>query len=232
MTPYRWLLFDLDNTLFDYDRAEREALAQTFKGIGRPLEEAIFNHYRQINGELWRAFELGDVTQETIKVERFARLCQAAGIAADPAALSKQYLVHLSQGAYLIDGAEEVVRSLFGRYRMMLITNGLKDVQRPRIAASAIHACFDSFVISEEVGVAKPDSRIFDVAFEKMGQPPKSQVLVIGDSLTSDIAGGQAYGIDTCWFNPDGHTAGSEFAITYEIGRLSQLLTILTPTNL
>jgi 2-haloacid dehalogenase len=227
MTRYRWLLFDLDNTLFDYDRAEREAMTRSFAEIGRPVDAGLLEQYRRINGELWRAFEQGGVTQEHIKVQRFARLLDAAGIDADPTALSKHYLFHLSQGTFLIDGAEELVRSLHGRYRLLLITNGLKDVQRPRIAHSTIGAYFEGFVISEEVGAAKPDGRIFDVAFELMERPDRSEVLMIGDSLSSDIAGGRAYGIDTCWFNPSDRPAEPTHNITYVIGDLAQLAPLL-----
>ena len=95
------------------------------------------------------------------------------------------------------------------------------------MAHSTIGHYFDDVVISEEVGAAKPDGRIFDVAFERMGEPPKEEVLIVGDSLTSDIAGGIAYGIDTCWFNPDGLSDTMEMGIRYEIGRLSQLLDIV-----
>ena len=228
MTRYRWLLFDADNTLFDYDRAEREALTQTFAEIGRPVQAGLHEQYRQINGELWQAFEQGGVTQNFIKVQRFARLLDAAAIDADPAAMSKRYLHHLSQGDFLIAGAEEVVRSLHGRYQMLLITNGLKEVQRPRIARSALAPYFDGLVISEEVGAAKPDGRIFDVAFDMMGRPEKSKVLMIGDSLSSDIAGGRAYGIDTCWFNPSGRPADPENNITYVIAELAQLASVLS----
>ena len=228
MPHYSWLLFDLDNTLFDYDRAEREALKSTFAEIGRPVHAELHRQYRQINGELWQAFEQGGVTQDVIKVQRFARLLDAAGIEADPAALSKRYLIHLSRGDFLIDEAEEVVRSLHGRYQMLLITNGLKEVQRPRIARSALAPYFDDIVISEEVGAAKPDGRIFDVAFEMMGRPAKGEVLMIGDSLSSDIAGGRAYGIDTCWFNPSGRPADPDPDITYVIGDLAQLASILS----
>lgn len=228
MIRYRWLLFDLDNTLFDYDRAEREALTRTFAEIGLPVQDELFDRYRQINGDLWQAFEQGGVTQDFIKVQRFARLFYANGIDADPVLISKRYLFYLSQGTFLIDGAEEVVRSLHGRYRMLLVTNGLKEVQRPRIAHSTIGAYFEGLIISEEVGAAKPDGRIFDVAFDMMNRPGKREVLIVGDSLSSDIAGGRAYGIDTCWFNPSARPAEPDDDITYVIGDLAQLESILT----
>ena len=104
----------------------------------------------------------------------------------------------------MIEGAEELLAKLEGEVGLMLITNGLKDVQRSRLAHSTIQHYFSDVIISEEVGSAKPDEGIFNVAFEKMSHPPKADVLIIGDSLTSDIRGGNRFGIDTCWFNPEG----------------------------
>jgi 2-haloacid dehalogenase len=109
----------------------------------------------------------------------------------------------------------------------MIITNGLRDVQRPRIAKSAIGGCFAGVVISEEVGASKPDGRIFEVAFERMGCPRKEDVLIVGDSLSSDMQGGSDYGIDTCWFNPQKKPRDPDVEIDYEIRDLRELLALV-----
>jgi putative hydrolase of the HAD superfamily len=137
------------------------------------------------------------------------------------------YLANLAQGTYLLDGAEEVVQALHGQVGLLVITNGLKEVQRPRLANSAIAAYIDAVVISDEVGFSKPDPRIFDIAFQKMDHPAKEEVLMVGDSLTSDMPGGIAYGIDTCWYNPDQRPRPPELDICYEIQRLVDLLPIV-----
>ena len=137
------------------------------------------------------------------------------------------YIQNLGQGAYLIEGAERVIKSLLGRVGLVLITNGLKDVQRSRLARSTIGDCFSAVVISEEVGAAKPDPRIFQAAFERMGNPKKEEVLIVGDSLSSDIKGGNAYGIDTCWFNPARLVCDQDVEIQYEIRHLDELWDIL-----
>lgn len=227
---YRWLLFDADGTLFDYDRAEAHALTETFTQIGLGFQNGYLESYRQINNDLWRAFEQGEISQEKLKVERFQILCQVLNMTADPAELSKIYLANLAKGIYLIEGAKEMIAVLSAQYRLAIITNGLKDVQRPRFANSAIVKHFTAIVISEEVGVAKPDSRIFDITFKHMGQPGKGEVLIIGDSLTSDIAGGVNYGIDTCWYNPEGRERPSNLNIRYEIRSLSELPGLLEVT--
>jgi HAD superfamily hydrolase (TIGR01509 family) len=110
---------------------------------------------------------------------------------------------------------------------LALITNGLKQVQRSRLAQSSIGKYFEVVLISDELGVAKPHPDIFTVAFKAMGNPEKEHVLIIGDSLSSDIKGGSDYGIDTCWFNPHGKQPDAGIKITYEIQSLPQILTIL-----
>jgi putative hydrolase of the HAD superfamily len=132
-------------------------------------------------------------------------------------------------GTYLIDGAEEVLVKLRPDFGLAIITNGLKDVQRPRFARSSIGKYFDVLIISEEVGAAKPDPAIFDFAFELIGQPSRTEVLIIGDSLTSDMAGGAGYGIDTCWFNPTHLESDPNLNVNYEISDLRQLLNFLVP---
>jgi 2-haloacid dehalogenase len=224
---YTWLLFDADGTLFDYDRAEAAALQSTFEQMGQPFEPGYTENYRRFNGQIWLDFEQGTISQERLRTLRFERLFEAVGVDLSPEAFSPRYLQNLAQGTGLIDGAEEVVRALHGRIGLMLITNGLRDVQRPRFARSALNGYFAGLVISEEVGAAKPSARIFDVAFEQMGHPGREEVLMVGDSLTSDIRGGVDYGIDTCWFNPGRRPRDPELEIRYEIQELRQLLDLV-----
>jgi len=223
---YTWLLFDADNTLFDYDKAEATALANSFQQFDLDFDQAMGAQYRTINAQIWHDYELGHITQQALRAERFRRLFTAVNLPVDAEAFSRQYLVQLSQAGHLLDGAEALLRQLAQTHRIAIITNGIAAVQRPRLAASPIHDLVEAFVISEEVGAAKPDPAIFDVAFAHMGQPAKSEVLIIGDSLTSDMQGGLNYGIDTCWFNPAGKAAS--LPVTYTIGQLDELLTILT----
>ena len=220
---YHWIIFDADGTLFDFDRAEAGALQETFDAFGVVFEQRTGDLYRQINSAIWRELEQGAITPEALRVERFRRLFDALGLAIDPAAFSERYLDHLSHRGDLIDGAEEVVKALHGRCRLLILTNGLSEVQRTRLAHSGLAEYFEDIVISDEVGVAKPDGRIFDVAFERMGNPAKADVLIIGDSLSSDVAGGQAYGIDTCWFNPAGQPRPAGLSIRFEVRRLTDL---------
>ncbi len=223
---YQWILFDADGTLFDYRQAEVAALAAAFARVGLGLEPRHLELYRKVNGQIWLELERGEVGREELKVKRFERLFEAAELDVDPVAFSVEYLDCLSARSDLIPGAEEILRQLAGKTRMVLLTNGLKDVQRPRLAGSTIEGYFDDVVISEEVGAFKPDPAIFEVAFARMGWPGKSDVLIVGDSLTSDIQGGSNYGIDTCWYNPAGEICELDLTIRYEIRQLDELVAI------
>jgi 2-haloacid dehalogenase len=226
-TRYPWLLFDADDTLFDYRRAETEALIGAFEAQGLPFQPGWLAVYQRVNAVAWRALEEGRVTAARLRVLRFEELAGALGLALDPAAFSTVYLRQLSTQAQLVDGALKVVEALCSTRRIAIITNGLSDVQRPRLARSPLAGLVGPVVISEEVGVAKPDRAIFEIALEQMGGADRRDVLLVGDSLSSDIAGGLAAGIDTCWFNPAGRPRGDAAAPTYEIRRLDELPLLL-----
>ena len=225
---YEWVLLDADGTIFDYDEAERYALEATLQDFELAFDEGTVEVYRRINGALWLDFEEGKIEADRLKVLRFERLLAAMGAGvSDPAWFSAVYLRHLGECAALIDGAAQVVRALHARARLALITNGLKEVQRSRLAKSQLEPFFEAIIISDEIGVSKPDPGIFDVAFLRMGEPDRSDVLIVGDSLTSDMKGGRDYGIDTCWFNPDHAPREPQIDTRYEIDALSDLLALV-----
>jgi YjjG family noncanonical pyrimidine nucleotidase len=224
---YKWLLFDADGTLFDYDQAESSALETTFRTFRLGFEPAYREVYRQINQQLWLEFEQGAVSSIVLRVRRFERLFANIGLEVDTQAFSDSYLLHLANSSQLMAGALEVVQALHPHYQLALITNGLKEVQRPRFAQSALKDYFAGLIISEEVGAAKPDRAIFEAAFVQMGHPHRAEALMIGDSLTSDIQGGYNYGIETCWFNPTHAPRPVNIASQYEITHLTELISLL-----
>jgi len=224
---YDWIFFDADGTLFDYDAAEAAALEGAFEACGLPYESEIRPLYSEINAGIWRDFELGRIGQKELKTARFDRLFDAVGLTADSTEFSRHYLAILGAQTSLLDGAESLVASLAENVRMLLITNGLAEVQVPRFAASSIHGCFAEIVISGEIGLAKPDPAIFDFAFDRIDRPARDRVLMIGDNLGSDILGGANYGLDTCWFNPAGVANGHGVEPTYEIRELHEILDLL-----
>ena len=224
---YKWLLFDADGTLFDYDKAEARALRRTFRELGCSYEPRYAEVYRQINAEIWRDFEQGKISQHRLRTRRFELLFEDVAVECDPEAFGTRYLLHLADGTDLIEGADEVVRRLHGKAGLVLITNGIADVQRPRFANSGLHEYFADLVISEEVGASKPDPGIFDAAFQVMAWPKTEEVLIVGDSLASDIRGGNNYGVDTCWFNPRQDPQTLDVKVHFEIRELRELLALL-----
>lgn len=225
MKTYTHLLFDADGTLFDYDAAEASAIAQNFAVHGLDFQPAHGERYKIINHRFWQRFERGETTPAELRVGRFQALFDEFGVNYDAEAFADTYLAQLARQAQLMPGAAELIADLHGRYRLALITNGLSDVQYPRLQKSGLADYFQAVIVSDEIGVAKPDPAIFDYTFDQLGRPAKSNVLIIGDSLTSDMAGGLNYGIDACWYNPNGQTA--DLALTYQISALSELRYIL-----
>lgn len=224
---YEVVLFDIDDTLFDFKKAERHALHHTFTQFGLPHGATEYKaSYDEINNVLWREAEEGHITTAQLRVERFKRLFAVHKLDFNSDDFSAAYLRYLGEGAFLIDGAAELC-GMLSDCRLAIITNGIKEVQTSRLQLSPLRHMFEQVVISEEVGCQKPQAGIFDHAFTKLAISDKSKVLMVGDSLTSDIQGGHQYGIDTCWFNPGGKTNTSGVQPTYEIKNLMELKDII-----
>ncbi|WP_068786142.1 YjjG family noncanonical pyrimidine nucleotidase [Paenibacillus phocaensis] len=225
---YTHILFDADDTLYDYPKAENHALGRTLTEAGIACTDEVMKAYQSINQQLWRDLEQGLVTQASLRTERFARLIQELG--ATPSLrveeISERYLELLGEGVFLIEGAYDICRDLIeAGIHLAIITNGIKKVQTNRIAGSKLAGMFEAIIVSEDTGYQKPHPGIFDYAFEALGlqQADKSRVLIVGDSLTSDMKGGINYGIDTCWFNPFHRPNTLGYQPTYEIRRLEEV---------
>ena len=224
---YPWLFFDADGTLFDYNRAEATAFRKAFEYLKFQFEDGYLNVYQKINSQLWQALERHEITPAVLRVRRFELLLEALQLTGSADDLNVAYVEQLGLCTDLIDGAYEVLQTLSKTSRIAIVTNGLEAVQRSRLMHSTIQAFITELIISEEVGAAKPHAAFFDAAFARTGNPPRSDVLIIGDSLTSDMQGGVDYGIDSCWYNPEGELRPEGLSMTYEIEHLRELLEIL-----
>lgn len=233
MSRYRILLFDADNTLFDFTRAEENAFRETAERGGLPWSDALHRRYSEINDSLWKALERGETDLDSLKLERFRRLLGEIGYpeggetGRKAALLRDAYMDALAEQTCLMEGAEELCRSLAGDYRLFLVTNGISRIQRSRFARSALAPYFEGMFVSEEIGAQKPAAAYFDAVFEALGHPEKSSVLVIGDSLTSDCDGAVAYGLDICRYDPNNEGDGGR-KLTYTVTKLSEVKDILT----
>lgn len=229
---YTHLIFDADETLYDFKKSERNALKLTLNDFEITYNEAYhLPLYKKINQVLWDNLEKGLTTQESIKVKRFIDYKEALNASFDPEDFAGHFMKHLGDGSYLLDDAEELIKTLAPHYVLLILTNGLTVVQKNRLGNSTIAHYFDHQFISEEIGVAKPDPRIFDHVFKELdardSRIKHSQYLMIGDSLTSDIQGGINAGINTCWVNLHDKVNHTNLVPTCEVNSLNELKELL-----
>ena len=224
---YSWLLFDADGTILDYRAAEAHSLKSAVSSFGLEANEEILKLYQGINSALWAELEKGSITSLELRVKRFDTLSSRMGwdISADE--FSRVYLQELGHSGFMIPGAGQMLKDLPAGMKKVIITNGIKDTQYGRLKKALLMNSFDEIIISEEAGTAKPAAGFFDYTLERIGSRKIEEMLVIGDSLSSDIAGGNGYGIDTCWFNPEGLENTSGIDPTYEISGWEGLFRIL-----
>lgn len=224
---YRYLFFDADGTLFDFDEAETRAFYQMAAKLGFRASPQQLQTYKVCNEACWKAFERSELTQATLKVKRFEDFFSSEALSLDATLASTTYQSYLSEQGILYKESLPLLDALIERgYTLYLASNGIAEVQRGRLRQSDTLRYFKDIFISEEIGAQKPDGQFFSVMLERTGlEEKKSECLMIGDSLTSDIQGGLSYDLDTLWLNREG-TYKNNTAVqpTYEVHSLSEML--------
>ena len=226
---YKYLLWDIDGTVLDFLASEAYAIRALFEkyNLGQCSDEKL-RLYSGINTRYWQMLEKGEMTKKEILVGRFREFFEIIG--ADTTIVeefNRDYQVTLGDHIEFIDNAEEVLLSQKGKYTLAAVTNGTKIAQEKKLRLSGLCDIFDAIFISENVGFEKPSKEFFDYVFEKLGITDKSEVLIIGDSLTGDMQGGYLAGIDTCWFNAAHKPNTMGFSVTYEIDHLDKIRDIV-----
>lgn len=227
---YSTFLLDLDHTLIDSDVSLTVALEDTLRTAGVADPHIHYETFDTINRALWRKVEALELTPGEVSGLRFEKLRTVLDIDASAESMTASFRHGLGQHGDLYDGVREVLDALHGRVRMALVTNGLTDVQMARVERLELGHYFDALVISDAVGTAKPSADIFDITFDRLGVTDRATTVMVGDSLASDIRGGNNAGIATCWYNPnaaplDHHHATPQ--VTHEIRQLDELLTLV-----
>jgi 2-haloacid dehalogenase len=202
MTRYRYILIDLDDTLIDFGAAERTTFFATMKFYGLEATEDSFTKYKAINNDLWIAYERSEITKADVFSIRWQRYFQLYGKELPPMEVNQFFLNHLGEHPPLFTGALEFCRKLSVDHKLVVVTNGDSITQRMKIDNSGLAPYIHALTISDEVGAAKPDSRMFVEALKRVGATDKSEALMIGDNIHADIKGAMDFGIDVCWFNP------------------------------
>lgn len=226
---YRYLLFDLDETLLDFTVAQRAALQEVIKKYNFPEDADIYDYYKALNDSLWKKFERGEISKEELIKTRFSVFCDHYGMKypAD-GGMERCYQDALGKSHFLMPDAFEVVGRLSRHFRMFLVTNGFAVTQYSRIEKSGLSPFFEEIFVSEKVGAQKPSQEYFQYIYEFLKKPDKKDMIIIGDSLSSDILGGKQFGIDTCHVCLRKQTpVYTKLVPTYTITSLKELFTIL-----
>lgn len=224
---YDFILFDADGTLFDFNRSEHYSFTALTEKFGISFSDEMYADYHVINDNLWKDHENGLVTKPFLLVERYRRLFEKYGIDVSPEDANQFYLSTLGKCHFLMDGALEICRELYKFKPLYIITNGEASVQNNRYSASELRPFFTDIFISASVGASKPSTEYFDYVEAHIHGFDRKKALIIGDSLTSDIRGGNNAGIDTCWFNPDCLPNNRGVHYEYEIRKLSELRSLI-----
>lgn len=226
---YSYLLFDADNTLFDFHAGEKNAFQTALADFGFRETAEDYPLYSQINDSLWKLLEKGEITKDGIFATRFDRFLEKTNRQADGKALNACYKAHLAEQAILFPNAEELLQALKERgFRLFLITNGDKTVQNTRLTKSGLGQYFEKVFISEEIGAAKPDTRFFDAVANAIEGFSKEKALVIGDSETSDILGANRYGIDACHVTINSPPLSSAVYAKYTVDNLLDIINLVS----
>ncbi len=228
---YTYLLLDVDDTLMDFKKIEAEALQKLFAYFGHPLTPELLQVYHTVNKGLWADYERGQIAMGDMLNKRFGLTMDKFGVCIDSEEWEKAYQDMLGEGGHLIDDAKDVLLRLRESFRLYAVTNGVRETQRRRLEAGGLHGLFEAVFDSQSIGFQKPAKEFFDYVAAHIDGFDKRLTLIIGDSLTTDIKGGIAAGIDTCWFNRHAAISAAELPITHTITKLTELYDILGLTD-
>lgn len=223
------ILWDVDGTILNFHAAEREAIRACFDAFALgPCTDEMLARYSALNDSYWKKLERGEITKAELLVRRFEDFFQNEGvICGDVVGFNADYQVRLGDTICFNDESFELLKSLQGRVRQYAVTNGTKVAQDRKLTRSGLDQIFDGIFISDVVGYEKPGREFFDHVFAHIEPCEPGEMLIVGDSLTSDIKGGNNAGIPTCWYNPTGATNDKGVTVDYEIRDLREILEIL-----
>lgn len=228
MPRYHTVLLDADNTIFDFDRSEREALRRTLIQWELPHDDEVLATYSKINQALWDAFARGDVDQDFLVVERFAALLRVLGQGRNARAMNHDYEQFLGQEGHLLPGAADFCQALKDLgVTAAIATNGLPAAQRGRYARTGLDKLVPRLYISMELGAAKPSPVFFEKILADLNLPGPGGVVMVGDGLNTDVAGGSRAGLDTVWFNHRSLPLTGPVQPTYTVAGYGELLELL-----
>ena len=223
MKNYQWILFDADETLFNFDAFS--GLQLMFANFDIQFTDQHYHDYQLLNKSLWVEYQKGNITAQQLQQQRFT--VWGDKLQKSPQDLNSAFLDAMAEICTPIAGAESLLHALKGKAKLGIITNGFTDLQQVRLERTGLKDHFDFIVISEQIGVAKPHPDIFDHALDLMGNPDRKNVLMVGDNLETDILGGLNAGLDTCWLNRENKLVLEHITPHYHVDSLAALERLL-----
>ena len=223
------ILWDVDGTLLDFKKAEYVAIKKCFEifNLGECSDEMI-SRYSDINRRYWEKLERKEITKQEVLVNRFVDFFESEDSATNCAEeFNKEYQLQLGETICFCDNCYEMLKDLKGQVKQYAVTNGTKIAQDRKLQKSGLIDIFDGVFISEEIGCEKPGIEFFEHVWNEIGTYEKEEIIIVGDSLTSDMQGGNNAGITCCWYNPKHLENNSNLKIDYEIDDLQKILGIL-----
>lgn len=230
MKKYTTLLFDADDTLLDFRKDEKQALVKALTHYGVPITEENIKIYSDINQGMWKQLERGEITKPELKRTRFKKFFEAIGFECDeePLTVNEHYLSLLGEGGNTLEGAVETVKKLYeDGYELYIITNGIAATQAKRLNRSGLLPYINEVFVSETIGYQKPRKEYFDAVLNNIKEKDKEKILVIGDSLTSDIQGAMNAGLPCCWLNRYGKELPDEYKVDYVIEDVREVFGVI-----
>ena len=231
MAKYRNLFIDLDDTVYDFSAASRESFLETYEQLHYERYFDSFEQYLSIyepyNLELWRIYGEGKITKEELNKRRYSHPLEVVGVQDQALAdtFCREALGRIPTKGHLVPGAMELLEYLRPKYNLYILSNGFKELQSRKMQTAGIDKYFDALILSEDIGVNKPDCRLYEHAMRKTASEPQES-LMIGDMFDTDIVGAANFGMDSMYYNPKGKT-GHPFAPTYEVRHLLEIKEIL-----
>ena len=221
------VLLDLDNTLIDFNECARHSIIKSFEKHGFTYTEETFKTFIAENVKIWKRLEKGEITKSDLRANRWNIILGKLGIDYDGTIIEEEFEKGVAQGAYAVEGAYELLDYLYPKYELYIVSNGFRFVQESRLKIGDFRKYFKEIFLSEDIGIQKPAKEFFDYCFEKLGNPKKEDVVLIGDSISADIIGGLNYGIDSVWFNKNDDELPENIKPSYIVKHLDEIQNIL-----
>ena len=221
------VLLDIDNTLIDFNECARQSIIRIFNDFNLPYSDNVFKTFTDENIKIWKRLENGEINKAYLRANRWNIILEKLNIVFDGSLIEELFEKSIAESAFEVEGAKELLEYLSEKHKLYVVSNGFSAVQEKRLNISGFRKYFNKMFFSEDIGISKPQKEFFDYCFNSLNNPPKEDVILIGDSLSADILGGINYNIKTIWFNKNNETCPDNIKPTYIVRALTEIEDII-----